>query len=296
MRRHADALHAALAGKKLAVVTARTKAAKAWLAELPNSFVGQKVEWVKSRGKNLVGQTSGGLFWYSHLMMWGRWQIFDAPPETIDKRERARIGADDGTTAILFSAPVFEVGESPTHNPFIGHPYLRVLGPDILPYSGEGDFDDAEFRTRLCTPENAAREIGAVLLDQNILAGVGNYLRAEMLWVCQIDPFATVAGLTGGELDCLSAAIPEIAKRAYELGGQSVTHEDREKMRSDRAYIYAKGSDEWGTRHYAFRRTNLPCLRCGEKIKQKRQFTRQLEDGTEKERIIYFCPNCQKVV
>ena len=295
VRRHADALHAALAGKKLTEVSARTKAAKVWLGEMPDAFVNQKVLWVRSRGKNLVGQTDGGPFWYSHLMMWGRWQIFDAPPEDRDKRERARITADDGVCAVLFSAPVFEVGVSETRNPFDEHPYLRVLGPDILPYPSEEEFDAAEFLRRMHAPEHAAREIGAVLLDQNVLAGVGNYLRAEILWVAQISPFVSVADLTETQTGDLCRALMEIARRAYELGGQSVTPEDRKKMQADRSYIYPNGSDEWGTRHYVFRRTNLPCLRCASKIKQKRQVTRQLDDGVEKERIIYFCPVCQGV-
>ena len=59
--------------------------------------------------------------------------------------------------------------------------------------------------------------------------------------------------------------------------------------------MYAPGR-EYGTRHYVYRRTNLPCLVCGTLIRQKRQVTRQqdeTEDGEEKERIIYFCPCCQ---
>ena len=295
VRRHADALHAALAGKKLAEVSARTKAAKAWLAERPDAFIGQKVLWVRSRGKNLVGQTEGGPFWYSHLMMWGRWQIFDQAPLDRDKRERARVTVDDETCAVLFSAPVFEVGVSPSKNPFSEHPYLRVLGPDILPYPGEGDFDQAEFCRRLFAPEHATREIGAVLLDQNIVAGIGNYLRAEILWMSQISPFVRVGELSKAQTEHLIKATVEISRRAYELSGQSVTSGDREKMMADRAFIYPNGSDEWGSRHYAFRRTNLPCLRCLTKIKQKRQVTRQLDDGVEKERIIYFCPVCQGV-
>ena len=232
VRRHADALHAAFAGKTITALTARTKAAKAWLAEMPHQFPNQRVLWVRSHGKNLVGQTEGGPFWYSHLMMWGRWQVFDAPPEAIDRRERARITADDQTCAVLFSAPVFEVGESEGRNPFSEHPYLRVLGPDILPYPGTGDFAADCFRERLLTPEHMARQIGAVLLDQNVLAGVGNYLRAEILWVCQISPFVVVAELTEAQLSDLCRVIPEIARRAYELRGQSVTPEDREKCKA----------------------------------------------------------------
>ncbi len=55
---------------------------------------------------------------------------------------------------------------------------------------------------------------------------------------------------------------------------------------------------EWNTRHAIFRRTNLPCLRCGEKVRQKRQTTYFSDDGdpeNDRSRIIYFCPICQNV-
>ena len=62
-------------------------------------------------------------------------------------------------------------------------------------------------------------------------------------------------------------------------------------MRAEPGLTYNPES-EWGTRHWVFRRTNLPCLVCGGPVRQKRQMTRQDEDG-EKERITYFCPVCQ---
>ncbi len=64
-------------------------------------------------------------------------------------------------------------------------------------------------------------------------------------------------------------------------------------MRRDDRLVYRPGS-KWGMSHWVFRRTNLPCLVCGDTIRQKRQVTREDEDG-DKERIIYFCPTCQNV-
>jgi formamidopyrimidine-DNA glycosylase len=66
-------------------------------------------------------------------------------------------------------------------------------------------------------------------------------------------------------------------------------------MASDPSLVYQPGR-EYGTRHMVFRRTNLPCLRCGEKIRQLRQRTSQAEtDEEERTRIVYFCAKCQKV-
>jgi endonuclease-8 len=64
-------------------------------------------------------------------------------------------------------------------------------------------------------------------------------------------------------------------------------------MANDPTLVYAPGR-EYGTRHLVFRRTNLSCLRCGEKIRQLRQKTIQLqEDDEERTRIVYFCAKCQ---
>lgn len=293
VRRHADAVHGALAGKQITVITARTKAAKKYLAENDIHLVGKQVERVFARGKNLIGQLEQGYYFYSHLMMWGRWNVsLDAAPEEIDRRERARIVVEDGASAILMSAPIFEVGQG---DPLEQIETLRHLGPDILPYPGAGPFADACFRERLWLPENQEREIGAVLLDQTVLAGVGNYLRAEMLFLCRINPFTISAALSGEALNDLCRTIPEVAARAYAAKGMTVSDLEHQRMSEDRSLLYPNASAEWGSRHYVFRRTNLPCLVCGTAIRQKRQVTRRMEDGEEKERIIFFCPNCQNV-
>jgi len=70
---------------------------------------------------------------------------------------------------------------------------------------------------------------------------------------------------------------------------------DRDRMAADPKLVYQPGR-EYGTRHMVFRRTNLPCLRCGEKIRQLRQkTTRRADEEEERTRIVYFCPTCQSV-
>ena len=288
VRRHADSLAAALVPHPLVSLTARTKAAKAWLADHPYRLDGRRVESVRSRGKNLVGRIEGGYYFYSHLMMWGRWHVFDnSELLEVDRRERARLVVADATV-ILFSAPVFELGEG---DPFQTDDYLRSLGPDSLPYPEEGPFDAACFVARLHSAPHQHRTIGAALLDQTIVAGIGNYLRAEILFACRLDPWRRVSELSADELACLCRTLPAIVRRAYDTAGTTVPDDAQARMRADSSLVYNPESD-WGTRHWVFRRTNLPCLVCGEPIRQKRQVTREDEDG-EKERIIYFCPVCQ---
>lgn len=289
VRRHADLLAHALVGKPLLELSARTKAARVWLDAHPNALPGQQVRAVTSRGKNLVGTIDGGYYFYSHLMMWGRWHVFHDPPEALerDRRERARLVVPDAV-AILFSAPVFEVGQG---DPFAQIEHLAALGPDCLPLGGAGGFDTAEFHRRLAA--HPARTIGAALLDQTLVAGIGNYLRAEILFQCRMNPWRLLSELTPDDWACLCHTIPGMAARAYQTEGVTVPGEWQARMKSDPSLVYNPDS-EWGTRHAVFRRTNLPCLVCGTPIRQMRQVTRQDDDG-DKERIIYFCPHCQSV-
>ena len=290
VRRYALQLADALDGGEILHFSARTKAAKAWLLQHITELTGQKILEVKSHGKHLYGRIEGGYGFHSHLMMWGRWFVHPGSETVeVDKRERARIATDDAI-AVLFSAPIFDV--------FAGDPYeqienLSTLGPDIIPYNGT--FDSAEFERRL--NEHPDREIGAALLDQRICAGIGNYIRAEILFFCGINPFTLVGDLTDTQRDCLHRHIPLVGARALAQPGVSVGDEMRQRLLSENELSYGDEIREFAARHAVFRRTNLPCLQCGAKIRQKRQITLKSEDEEEKDksRIIYFCPNCQNV-
>ena len=299
VRKYADALDAALSGRVILLFEARTKDARAWLKQHEQSLMGRRVERVISHGKHLIGYIAGGFFFHSHLMMWGRWQTFMAAksrgrrsgtvelPEK-DRRERARIVVEGGA-AILFSAPIFNVGKG---DPYEQIEILPTLGPDALPYRGR--FASREFQRRLFLPEHQEHTIGAALLNQQIVAGLGNYLRAEILFACKLNPWLTVASLTRRNVSCLTRMIPQLAGDAYQRGA-TAPQSDRERMASDPALVYQPGR-EYGTRHLVFRRTNLPCLRCGEKVRQLRQKTTPRDDEeAERTRIVYFCPSCQSV-
>ncbi len=286
VQRYADLIGQALTNRPLTSVMARTQQAKAWLLEHPQVLVGAVVRRVHARGKNLLIRFDDDLFYYSHLMMWGRWQLLDNNgDEPLDKRERARLSTST-QHAILLSAPIFQIHRGPLEL----IPTLASLGPDILP--DEERFDEEEFERRLTLPQNREREIGAILLDQDVVAGIGNYLRAEILFECRIDPWKRVHELSENELSCLLSTTPRVSRLAYESGGATAPEDERARMQRDASLVYSPS--EWGMRHWVFRRTNLPCLRCGQTIRQARQTTRIFEQGDEKSRIIYFCPRCQR--
>ena len=296
VQRAADTLHDALAGRVIRTVGARTRVAKAWLKEHPDAFPGRRVERVWAHGKHLVGTVEGGLYFHSHFSMWGRWLV--VPPDddavaTRDRRERARIVTDDAA-ALLYSAPTFTVGQG---DPYDGVPALPLLGPDVLPEDGAA-FDAPEFLRRLALrPE---RTVGAALLDQSVAAGVGNYLRAEILFLCRLDPWTPAGDLDGDALACLAETVPAVCGKAYRETGRTVPDAAQAEMKADRDLRYSPHAHDWNTKHFVFRRTNLPCLRCDDHVRQKHQLSHTWTDEAtgetvEKKRIVYFCPTCQGV-
>lgn len=319
VRKYADRLEKALVGKRIVAFSARTKQAKAWLATNEAALVGLRIEKVFARGKNIVGVIENDFYFYSHQMMWGRWEVHSGNEELPkDRRERARI-TTDGATAILMSAPVFEIGRG---QPLKSVAYLKHLGPDVLTY-GEA-FDEADFRKRLLKRRNKNRTLGDVLLDQQIAAGIGNYLRAEIMFLAKLNPWLLVKDLSAADLDLLCELIPTVCNQAYSENGTTVTAKLKKRMSSDATLVYVPGK-EYGTRHYVFRRTNLPCLICATPIKQLRQVVtpsdapvvvsvapeakagrltksaaiavdkQGKDEEEEKSRIVYFCPSCQDV-
>jgi formamidopyrimidine-DNA glycosylase len=141
VRRFADLLNQTLAGQPIVALTTRSKIARQWLQDHPQQLSGKTIESVTSHGKNLIGRIEGNHYFYSHLMMWGRWQAFEGElPVEIDRQERARIIVPKGGV-ILYSAPVFELGEG---DPYEQIPLLQTLGTDILPDRAE-TFDESDF-------------------------------------------------------------------------------------------------------------------------------------------------------
>ena len=302
VRRYAEELSSALSGKVIESVSARTKAAKEWLTAHPAALEGKRINKIFAYGKNIVFVLDDDYYLYSHQMMWGRWHFSDDAQPERDRRERARIVVP-GKVAMLYSAPVFEVGRG---DPFKEIEFLRSLGPQALLDDGQ-KFDAAEFKKRLSKKENEHRTIGSALLDQTIVCGIGNYLRAEILFLLRMDPWKPVEDLKVSEVKALIKAIPEVTRRAYDMHGVTVTDELLKRYQSDSTLVYVPGK-EYGQRHYVFRRTNLPCLICGNAVRQLRQAMQygdhsaeheassDNEEGEEeKTRIMYFCPECQGV-
>lgn len=268
-RRTADDLSAVLLHQTIIdfYASARRWQAPEWRARV----VGQRVTAVDTHGKNILIHLANDTVLYNHMMMWGRWRVLEAddpPPD--DRRVRAWLRTARGL-AVLYNGPVFEIM---SRDEVAQHQRLTSLGPDAL----AEPFDRAEFLARLASPDVAELELGEALLDQRIVAGVGNYLKSEILHTAGLDPFRLVGGLSDEERDRLTRHIVKLVRRAYTTSGSTVA--------PGLTRAWARGTANWyDLHHYVYRRSKRPCRRCGATVQSRKQ--------GERGRLTFWCPVCQ---
>jgi endonuclease-8 len=205
------------------------------------SIKGRTVQRVRSVGKNLIIEFSGDLSLRTHLRMNGSWHLYRAGERWRKKRDDMRIViATADFEAVGFNIPVAELNSE------------LAVGPDLL--GKTLDVDEAVRRIR----ERGSEEIGSVLLNQHLVAGIGNIYKSEVLYVCGINPFTRVETLD-------DTALQRIVKKGRAILQRST----RERPRFQ---VYERGGQ--------------PCRKCGSRIEYKKQ-------GPEI-RGTYWCPKCQR--
>jgi endonuclease-8 len=222
-------------------------------------LVGQRVAAVESNGKHLLVRFSGGATLHTHLRMTGSWHLYRMGAAWRKPARAARVVIQAGeATAVCFSAPVVELlppGRA------AAHPGLRRLGPDLL----APGFAESEARERLrARPEV---EVGAALLDQTALAGIGNVYKSEVCFLCGINPFRRVGDLDEAGL----ARLIETARREMRRNLGPGMRRTRSALSRERLWVYG--------------RAGKPCLRCGTSVQRRLQ--------GEQARATYWCPVCQ---
>jgi endonuclease-8 len=212
--------------------------------------VGQRVSSVEARGKHLLLRFERGALLHTHMGMTGSWHLYREGSRWRRPLHRARAAVTaEGVVAVCFDAPTVEL-LSPAQEPPLG-----ALGPDILAHG----FDLAEARRRLRSrPE---REIGAALLDQTALAGIGNIHKSEALFACGQNPFTRVSALDDAALDRLLRTAARRMRESVLGGGRS------------------RATSVYG-------RTRRPCPRCGTLVERVYQ--------GDPPRSTYWCPSCQR--
>lgn len=238
-----DALHRiaervrVLEGEIVAAESPHPRAASLGVAE---RIDGRRLDRVEAVGKNLLLTFEGGLVLRSHLRMRGRWRVL--PLDRTPFGTPWLILRGRGRQAVLWNGPVLEL--------VLGRPRaLGRLGPDIM-----DDPPDVAAMAERLRGTDPSREVGEALLDQTLIAGIGNKWKAEALFEAGISPWTRLDELTDPDLRSLLEAASQL-------------------MRSARR------------RRDVYRRAGLPCRRCSTLVQSRPQGLNA--------RTAYWCPRCQ---
>ena len=239
-----DALHRAarrlqvLVGETVEVDAPHPRAAATGVAE---QIDGRRLEAVEAVGKNLVLHFEGGVVLRSHLRMRGRWTVRERGAAS---RGRPWLVLRGGAReAVLWGGSVLELNARG----------IRRLGPDILADPPDLDRIVARFRRA-----DGRREFGEALLDQRLVAGIGNVWKAESLWRAGVSPWRQLGEVSDEELRGVLAEAAATMRRSLDTG------------REERSIYRAAGR---------------PCPRCQTPIRSRGQ--------GDANRTAYWCPRCQ---
>jgi endonuclease VIII len=242
--RAARRLDAALTGQVLEVSAPNPRGRAAHLERLD----GRRLECVSSHGKNLLLHC-GDLVLHSHMGMNGSWHVY---PRGVRWRKPRRAAwavlAGERQEAVQFGGPTLRVIPAAR---LARDPQLARLGPDIL--APDLEFDDLVRSLRT----DSARTLGDALLDQTLVAGIGNIFKSEACFGARLDPWRPVADLSDEDLRAVLAAARSLMREAVDAGRPS----------------------------YAVYRARRPCPNCGSRIAARGQ--------GDANRTTYWCPRCQ---
>jgi endonuclease-8 len=244
-------LRAALAGHELTRCDIRVPA----FATV--DFTGSVLEEVLSRGKHLLMRVAGHTI-HTHLKMEGSWHLYRHGTKWQRPEWQARIILETADwVAVGFQLGVVEVVPTADEASVVGH-----LGPDLLGPDWDAGRALANFEAQ---PE---REIGVALLDQRLMAGLGNVYRSEVCFLRGVLPDRRIA-----DVPDLPAMI-ELSYRLIDANKDRAERTTTGSLRREATWVYG--------------RKGRPCLRCGTPIRKREDFG---EPGQE--RVVYWCPRCQ---
>jgi endonuclease VIII len=234
-------------------------------------IIGRTVDSVEARGKWLLIHFSGGATLATHMLMNGSWHIYRHGERWLKSRLDMRILIENSRfVAVGFKVPVAEM-----HTPDSLKRQRRIpaLEIDVL----RGEFDEAEVTRRVLS--HGGESIADVLLDQSVMAGVGNEFKSEICFVTGIHPYCPVASLSAEQVDAIIAASRRLvgANVLEDSGDRVVTYLGRGRRTTN---FSDPTASVW-----VYGRNGQPCRRCGEAIRRRIQ-------GKDA-RVTFWCPRCQ---
>ena len=236
-------------------------------SDIADRLVGRRVGRVGRRGKFLLIEVSGGLTWVMHLGMSGRMRIAE-PGEPLETHAHLVVTTESGDEIRFIDPRTFG---------FVAVFTPEELAADPLARLGRDAFEDLPTADELVSVLAGRRApIKSLLLDQRILAGLGNIYADEVLFRAGVRPDRPGGEVSAAEIARLLQAIPEVLAAGVEMGGTSL---------DDLAYLLPDGrAGEYLDRLTVYGRTGQPCLTCGRPIERK----------VISSRSSHFCPRCQR--
>lgn len=267
IRRAADQLKHVLAGRS-AVEVAFAGDKFPHLQPYGARLQGRNILNVEPRGKAMLTHFENGLTIYSHNQLYGEWVVYRGAAPATHLQTRLAIRTQTHS-AILYSASDIAVLQTAD---VARHPYIARLGIELL----DPAVKEAEVLAQVEAPRFARRNLAGLLLDQSFLAGIGNYLRSDILFVARLHPGLRPIDLSPGRRSALARAALRLTRRSYRTRG--VTN-DSALAKS----LKARGWSFGRYRHWVFERAGEPCHVCGSVISR-------IEIGG---RGLFLCEHCQ---
>jgi endonuclease-8 len=232
------------------------------------------IEKIESRGKWLLIYFSGDLILVTHMLMSGSWHLYRTGERWQMGRDRMRVVIRTvDWEAVAFNVPIAEFH---TARSLERSEQIPKLGPDLL--SSDFTVAGGTERLREFAVAHPDAEMGVVLLNQRVLAGLGNVYKSEVAFAAGVNPFRVMQTLTSKEME----AMVDVAQRymkANVLDGSGdgiVTYSGNRRTtcannREERLWVYGRQGEE--------------CRRCGTLVMMRKP--------GEQARSTYWCPECQ---
>lgn len=230
---------------------------------------GRHIASIERIGKFLIIGLNRGALWI-HLRMSGKLLIGPLEPR-LQRYARAQLIFQDETLSLIDSRKFARIylleglSDAPAR-----------LGPDLL-LLDLPPVTSASFRALCQRVRNSRRPIKTALLDQTWIAGIGNIYADEALWRARIHPLCPSSCLSFSQVHLILQSAKEVIASAVELGGTSLG-----KSWANFCDVF-KEPGSYQKCLAAYRRTGLPCPRCGQILRKLRV----------NQRTSHFCPSCQ---
>lgn len=257
-----------LEGRRIARIEARRPDLR---FPLPKNFAktiqGRRVEALERRAKYILIRLEGGLVWIIHLGMSGRMVLRAGWPNDIGPHDHVIFATDEGWAATFNDARRFGMMDLAPADKLAEHRLLKGLGPEPL----DDGFTPAVLAAAL---KGKKTPMKAALLDQSMVAGLGNIYVCEALFRAGIDPKRPAGTVKPERLAKLVPAIKAVLREAIKAGGSSL----RDYVQSDGELGYFQ------TRFRVYDHEGDPCQVCAAPVR------RIVQSG----RSTFYCGRCQK--